>query len=167
MSHGSRPAPNLTVYINDESVDPDWDSRELVFVNETSGLETAVKSLQFPLRVTMVQLDGLQVKCVASIPEIYWLSSETTLSVELHHNYSHPIVSQGSFIWIFSGGPQISFTTTSEKPVPSVVISPSEATQESDMIPDADKEGISQKTKETIPENVLSNNKVELLSKAV
>ncbi|XP_071521472.1 uncharacterized protein [Panulirus ornatus] len=95
-SHGARPAPNLTFYINDESVDPTWDSRELVFVNETSGLETAVKSLQFPLRLTMVQLDGLQVKCVASIPEMYWLSSETTLSVELPHNYSHLFGSQGS-----------------------------------------------------------------------
>ncbi|XP_071524158.1 uncharacterized protein [Panulirus ornatus] len=82
-SHGARPAPNLTFYINNESVDPTWEIWEMVFVNETSGLETAVKSLQFVLRLTMVQLDAVQVKCVTSITEMYWQSSEMTLSVEL------------------------------------------------------------------------------------
>ncbi|XP_050716659.1 uncharacterized protein LOC126998713 [Eriocheir sinensis] len=94
-SHDALPAPSLTFYINDQPVDPEWEDLNQVLVNETSGLETSHKSLHFRLQPSMVPLGLLQVKCVASYPQLYWESSEKTFRVLAGQSSGLPLGSQG------------------------------------------------------------------------
>ncbi|XP_071521641.1 uncharacterized protein [Panulirus ornatus] len=110
-SHSAKPAPQLAFYINNQRVDPSWVSGEEVIVNKTTGLETAVRSLKFRLRPTMVHLGKLQVKCVASYPDLYWQSSEWDFDVDVPFNQGHLPGSQG-FV-SYGGGPGTTVHTLS------------------------------------------------------
>lgn len=82
-------------------VDPEWEDNDQVLVNETSGLETSHKSLHFKLRPSMVSQGMLQVKCVASYPELYWDSNDITFRVLTGHGSGLPLGSQGE--WHLAG----------------------------------------------------------------
>lgn len=76
-------------------VDPEWEGNYQVTRNQTSGLETIHKSLHLKLRPSMVSEGLLQVKCVASYPELYWDSSDITFTVLSGHGSGFPLGSQG------------------------------------------------------------------------
>lgn len=108
-SHDALPAPTLTFYINDQPVDPEWEDNDQVILNETSGLETSHKSLHFKLRPSMVSEGLLQVKCVASYPDLYWDSSDITFRVLSGHGSGFPLGSQEFVLQGDAGRPQASF----------------------------------------------------------
>ncbi|KAK8740163.1 hypothetical protein OTU49_003069 [Cherax quadricarinatus] len=95
FSQNARPAPSLSFYINNQTVDPSWEEGVLVHVNKTTTLETAFKTLRFHLRPNMVHMGVLQVKCAASYPELYWESSERVFTVDLPYNHAYQPDSQG------------------------------------------------------------------------
>ncbi|XP_042864414.1 uncharacterized protein LOC122248465 [Penaeus japonicus] len=80
-SHGAKPAPELSFYVNDVTVDPIWMTEPLVTTNNATMLETAWRGLIFSLGPGQVERGQVRVKCVASYPKLYWKSSEVILQV--------------------------------------------------------------------------------------
>ncbi|XP_071521639.1 uncharacterized protein [Panulirus ornatus] len=84
----SQPPASLTFYVNDEQADSTWLVHYPPLEDLATGLETAVLGLRFPLRPRLLRRGYANVKCTASILNLYWESSETLLSGDVPYHAS-------------------------------------------------------------------------------
>ncbi|KAK7085466.1 hypothetical protein SK128_004493, partial [Halocaridina rubra] len=87
-SLNSRPAASLTFYINDEQADPFWLVHYESIKDPTTGLETAVLGLKFPLWPRLLRRGTVNVKCTAEISNLYFDSSEILVAGDIPYHAS-------------------------------------------------------------------------------
>ncbi|KAK4317231.1 hypothetical protein Pmani_011675 [Petrolisthes manimaculis] len=93
ISHGGRPPPTLTFYINQQRAQGQWNGEEVI-VNRSTGQHTTLKHFKFLLRPSLAQDGILIVKCVASYTDLYYESSERYFNVEIPRYLQSPPGSQ-------------------------------------------------------------------------
>ncbi|CAH0386014.1 unnamed protein product, partial [Bemisia tabaci] len=83
-SRGSRPAANLTWYINGEQASRHWVRAMKVSVDPTTDLETSSSTLELKVTPRHFNADGdLKIRCTANIHAIYWQTTERSAEQEL------------------------------------------------------------------------------------
>ncbi|XP_065092128.1 uncharacterized protein LOC135712956 [Ochlerotatus camptorhynchus] len=81
----SRPAANLTWYVNEMPANPSHIRNHKPFRDRNTDLETSAIGLHFVLSSHHFQLGKLKIRCTARIHDIYLQSTEKTISEERPH----------------------------------------------------------------------------------
>ncbi|XP_047469412.1 uncharacterized protein LOC125025445 [Penaeus chinensis] len=88
-SFHSQPAAELTFYINGGQADPSWLVRYTPHEDPTTGLETSMLGLKFPLWPRLFRRGStVTVKCTASILNMYFDSSEAIIQSDMPYHAS-------------------------------------------------------------------------------
>ncbi|XP_037780210.1 uncharacterized protein LOC119576626 [Penaeus monodon] len=88
-SFHSQPAAELTFYINGGQADPSWLVRYTPHEDPTTGLETSMLGLKFPLWPRLFRRGStVTVKCTASILNMYFDSSEAVIQSDMPYHAS-------------------------------------------------------------------------------
>ncbi|KAH8269734.1 hypothetical protein KR018_008258, partial [Drosophila ironensis] len=75
----SKPAVNLSWFVNGEAVEPQKLRKYDTIVSGRDGLETSVLGLQFRVDQNHFRHGDMKLKCVASLSTLYWRSNEESV----------------------------------------------------------------------------------------